>query len=865
MKNHTPLMQQYFSLRDQYQGCLLFFQVGDFYELFFEDAREASSFLGIALTKRGTHKGEPIPLCGVPVHALDHYLVKLIKGGYKVAVCDQLEEAIPGKVVKRGVTRVLTPGTLTDTRMLDEKSASYLMVCTVEGGTWGLICVEILTAQVYATTVSYGDSKTLESEVARFFPDEVIVSEDTNARELRTWFQKSGYFVTAVVAAECEPFETVRGWISRQFAREKVSTLYEHAALRSSLSLLYAYLKKHHHQTLEQLKALHIYKPEDFLLLDPATLRNLEVLQNNQDGGRAHTLCAHLDRAITAMGSRMIKKWLVRPLLHKQSLEQRHDAVSSLIHNYGISTQLTKALRSVGDLERVIGRIALNRATVHDYLALKQSLEFFPEIQQSLSGMESVLLQMLSSQIRMPQVDTSTTLYDLLHAAINDDTSLDCVIKQGFNGRLDQLREIAQSSTTKILELEKREQALTGIASLKVRYNQVHGYYIEVTKPNLHLVPERYVRQQTLVGKERFMTPELRVLQGEIVTANNELSSVEQEVFLTVKQEVSRHITMLRQAAYALAHGDAILSFARVAQEHGYTRPQMHDGNDIEIEHGKHPVIASSLGHQFITNDTQLTDTSSFWIITGPNMGGKSTYLRQVALICLMAQCGAFVPARKASLPLLDRIFTRIGAGDNLAEGKSTFLIEMEETALICSQATERSLVILDEVGRGTSTFDGLALAHAIVEYLVQRVKARCLFATHYHELTSLQYELPGIVSYYAASKRSDSGIVFLYKMLQGVADRSFGIEVAKLAQLPDEVIIRATVLVDAMKQGNVGSGAQVHSDTIRHLEILVHSLQQELSHKKELLARLEQLDYDQLSPKQAFDVLWNFKSTLKL
>lgn len=870
MNDATPLMQQYFSIKNQHPETLLLFQVGDFYELFFEDAKTAASALGIALTARGKNKGEPIPLCGVPVHALDYYLVKLVKLGFKVAICEQLEPPVPGKVVERGVTQVLTPGTLTDTKLLDEKSASYLFSFFPTTHSWGLLFGELLTAQLYATVLPTAADRTLESELIRFFPDEILIPPSSLGKTFQGFFKSRGYFTTTV-NQDSGQIQEVDAWMIRNLRGSSVQKIYEQESLRHAISLFHAYVAKNQQSALEQFKSIQFYQPEDFLLLDPSTQRNLELIKSSHDGSRKNTLFAVMDKATTAMGSRVVKKWLLRPLIKKDMITARQDAVQLLLQDAGISQKLEDLLQQVGDIERVVGRIGLLRATLHDYLMLAQALAVVPHIVQILNARKRVQLIEVIAQ----SIADFSSLHGLLLSALNDDNSKPWTIKPGFDLELDRLRELVENANQKILELELQEQQKTGIQSLKIRFNQAHGYYIEITKANLDAVPEYYTRHQTLVGRERFTIASLRDLQQEIFSAKGHIDHVESAVFSRIKAEVVSHISQLRKLAYALSNLDALLGLSKLAYENGYVRPEFNTERIISIQAGRHPVVAHSLGNSFIPNDTALNDQESVWIITGPNMGGKSTYLRQVALINIMAQCGSFVPASAAQLPILDRIFTRIGAGDNVSEGKSTFLVEMEETASICSQATKNSLVILDEVGRGTSTFDGLAIAQAVVEYIATRVQARCLFATHYHELTLLQEQIPGIASYYAASTKTADGILFLYKIMRGVADGSFGVEVAKLAGLPDSVIVRAEQILTVL-----GSSEINHSEVLKQLptsdplmeryeHILAenkalkndHALMaKKVKEQDEILRALGSLDYDNLSPKQAFDLLWKLK-----
>lgn len=858
---HTPLMQQYFAIKKQHPDALLLFQVGDFYELFFDDAKHAAAILGIALTKRGKIQGEDIPLCGIPVHVLDHYAAKLVRHGLKVALCEQLEEARPGKVVRRGVTTVLTPGTLTDSKLLDAQSASYLFSFFPQADSYGLLFGELLTAQLFATVVPVSSSRMVESELSRFFPDEILVPATQQARTFQPHFKALGYFVSEIDldAPAYAPLIFERDEWIEQFKPEMRHTIMGAPSLRMAMTLFFTYLRKTNESAVSNFNQLKMYSPDDFLLLDAATQRNLELVRNSNDGGRKNTLLSVLDGAVTPMGSRTIKKWLVRPLVDPVAIGNRQDAVAVCVQDLSFAQALTGPLKEVGDIERVIGRIALGKAQLHDYLMLKTALAKLPVVQSLLR--EKSALSRLLEQLNEYIADFSA-LSSLLEASLYDAGQEEWLIKPGFSAELDSMRMIIATSERNLLDFERREQEATGISSLKVRYNQVQGYYIEITKANRDAIPSHYIYRQMLAGRERFTTAELQHLEYQLKQAQGEIAAVEKRLFETVKQETKGYVTQLRRGAHALAQLDALLGFARVAYERNYIRPTFNDARDILIVGGRHPVIEHTSDRPFVANDTALTDEQSLWIVTGPNMGGKSTYLRQVALITLMAQCGAFVPARSATLPILDRIFTRIGAGDNLAEGKSTFLVEMEETAAICSYATRRSLVILDEVGRGTSTFDGLAIAQAVVEYLYMTVHARCLFATHYHELTRLELHFPGIVSYYAASRKTDRGILFLYTMMRGVADGSFGIEVAKLARLPVAVVERAMDILEYLDtdQEYTPSVPLVKKEGAEALRAEIARLQQALQRAQETAAILEDINYDELSPKKAFDLLWHLR-----
>lgn len=851
----TPLMQQYFEVKAQFPEALVMFQVGDFFELFFDDAITAAGFLNITLTKRGTNLGEPIPLCGVPAHTLEVYLAKLVKGGFKVAICEQLEAAQLGKMVARGVTRVLTPGTLVESNLLADKSASYFCSFYPMQTSWGVLFGELLTSQLFATVLPAQSFRTLESELARFFPDEILVPETAQGKQLQAFFKTLGYVTSLQPEGVALSDLELQQWLVGQFPTLTTEQLIQSPALQKALGNFYSYLEQCQKRALTQFNQIHFYQPADYLILDAPTQRHLELVSNSYDGTRKHTLLEHLDQSVTAMGSRMLRKWLVRPLVVQAEIERRQAVVHALATQIVLRDKISQSLKQIADLERVVGRIGLGRGQLADYLQLQAALTELPNLKLRLQELGQLELINLINQ----RLLDFAKLRELLQSALNSDQTRDWVIAVGYDLELDRVRELVQHASHKIIELEQREQQATGINSLKIRYNQVHGYYIEITKANLSQVPAHYLRQQTLVGKERFMTLELQQLQVEIESARQDIGSLESQIFAKVQIEVGHYVHDLRKLAQALAHLDALLGLANLAYAQGYVRPTFNDHREIKVQAGRHPVVEQLLEETFIANDTSLTDQESLWVITGPNMGGKSTYLRQVAVICIMAQIGSFVPAQSACLPILDRIFTRIGASDQLAFGKSTFLVEMEETAAICQQATKDSLVILDEVGRGTSTFDGLAIAQAVVEYLYQQVGARCLFATHYHELTDLTNKFSGIVPYYAASQRTNSGVVLLHKIVPGVADGSFGVEVAKMAELPNWIVRRAEQLLQELHQNN----SLYRPSFVDSNQAQIRQLQNMLSEKSALLDQIKQLNLDELSPKAAFDQLYKFQKEI--
>ncbi len=834
----TPLMEQYFAIKAQFPDALLFFQVGDFYELFFDDAKKAAAYLAIALTKRGKHHGADIPLCGVPIHALDHYLTKLIKGGFAIALCDQLSKPQPGTVVQRGVTKVFTPGTLTETNMLEAKSACYFLSCYPGHERWGLVFGELLTAQLFATTIPAQSARMLEAELIRFAPDEVILPNSSTIGSTAQHFKKLGYYTSI---AHSDDVDAADGWVTKQFAAA-AQTLQQEVVLKQSLTTLHHYLQKQQPSALEQFKQIHFYQPEDYLILDASTQKNLEIVENAHTSSKKNTLFSIIDHAKTAMGSRTLKKWLQRPLVHEEAINQRLDFIAELKNNIPQLFKLNDLLASCGDIERIVGRIALQRALVPDYLALNATLSIIPEIKDLLSAMHCQLSSMLCSRLANFQPITT-----LLTASLNDQSDYPHLIKRGFDHNLDYLYDLLHNGKQAFLALEQKETERTGINSLKISYNQITGYYFEITNPNIPRVPDDFIHLQSLSNKKRFTTPQLKALEHDYFKAQHELENVETSVFERVKNEVAESLHDLRHAAQSLAYLDSLFSLTKAAYELGYVRPLFNKEHRIAIEKGRHPIVEHHTGSNFEANDLLLNNTQSTIIITGPNMGGKSTYLRQTALISIMAQCGSFVPATHADLPILDRVFTRIGSGDNLAEGKSTFLVEMEETATICHQATKNSLVILDEVGRGTSTYDGMALAQAILEYIHTNIKARCLFATHYHELTALEQSMPGMINMHAACKRVNDVIIFLHKILPGAAEGSFGLHVARLATLPETIISRAQHILNKLGQEPKSNQFIQEYQPAMASKPVIHPV----------VTQLQAIDCNAITPKQAFELLW--------
>ena len=710
-------------------------------------------------------------------------------------------------------------------------------------------------------------NKFLESELSRFMPDEIIIPDIKLSKPLISLMKNLAYNATLEQfdLSDNIILEKAKQWLQDQF----IATNFNFSDDQFySFALLFKYLKRNNERSLNQLRNLFVYKTDDFLILDANAQKNLEIVKNLQDGTSKNTVFSVIDKAVTPMGSRTIKKWLLRPLVKSDLIEQRLSNVQFFLDNFNLRQNIRKQIENIGDFERTIGRISLRRALLYDYVLVVQLLGELPKIKQTLSEFSAdKIIEGLISKL-----GDFSALEKLLSESINQEKN-SYLIKAGYSEELDRIRRLSESGTLAIAELEKQEQQNTGILSLKIKFNGSSGYSIEITKPNLHLVPASYIKVQSLANRERFTTQELKELEYDLTRAQNQIEEVEKEIFESIKLEVENYLSQLRRLSGTLSNLDALLALAELAYANNYVRPSFNNENKILIEDGRHPVVESYLQQKFIPNSTMLSDEQSLWIITGPNMGGKSTFLRQVALISILAQMGSFVPAKSAELPIVDKIFTRIGAADNVAEGKSTFLVEMEETALICSQATKNSLVILDEVGRGTSTYDGLAIAQAVVEYVHNNIKARCLFATHYRELAVLADKFSGIVCYYAANAKTADGIVLLHKILPGVASGSFGLEVAKFAKLPSELITRAQSILDelhtaqvyipAIPQNDDNNLYQKYSELLQRYNELSSYLNQRENEVKDLKNFREKIidfNCDNATPKQALEFLWKIK-----
>ncbi len=806
----TPMMKQYHEVKRRFPGKLVFFRLGDFYEMFYEDAVVASRELEITLTARNKDKtGSPIPMCGVPYHSVDGYIARLLKKGFKIAICEQMEDPRTAKkLVHREVTRILTPGTVVEEMLLEPKDHNYLGSLVVAPEGVGMAFMDLSTADFVATEFFGGESwqKALD-ELVRFSPRELLLPDHADEELRRALSEESaGRWILSPLDGWAFNVDYAQRVLLEHFG---VASLDGFGGAAKSLSVsaaggLIHYLRDTQLAQPARGALLRFFEPSEFLKLDSATLTNLELVQA-LDGGKKGSLLSFLDRTQTGMGGRLMKSWLLAPLLNLQELRERQEALESIARNVACHERLMRKLGEIHDLERLTSRVLAAVANPREMLALRDSLQQIPAIRALLGDLASNRL----AQIR-DLLDDLNDVVTLVNRSIADDPPASAnepgVIRDGYSAELDELRAIRHSGKGYIASLEARERRKTGIQSLKVKYNQVFGYFIEVTKPNLPQVPGDYIRKQTLVNCERFITAELQSYEEKILSAEERMAVLEKELFAQARGSVATEGARIQKTARLLAELDVYSALAEVAMAHDYVRPQLAEGDEIYIRQGRHPVIELQ-SRPFIPNDLFMnTTTDQLLILTGPNMGGKSTYLRQTALIVILAQMGSFVPAREARVGLVDRIYTRVGASDNLARGRSTFMVEMIETANILNTATQRSLILLDEVGRGTATFDGLSIAWAVAEYLVQNPvhRAKTLFATHYHELTKLAEIHPGVKNYCMAIREAGKEILFLRKVAPGTADKSYGIEVARLAGLPREVLQRAGEILERLERKEI-------------------------------------------------------------
>lgn len=794
--NYTPMMEQYREVKRQHPQDLLMFRLGDFYELFFDDAELAARELEITLTSREAGSGNRVPMCGVPYHAVEGYIARLIAKGYRVAICEQVEDPKLAKgIVKREVVRIITPGTILYESALAERGNNFLVLIAEQETELGLVAIDISTGECVWSLYKGADRyAALLNQLSRLAPAELILTG-----KLERWTEVNSFLQSRLANCTLTTFIADESAVAAELLAKHFSCndIPAEPVAVIAISRLLQYLHQTLKSDLSHINRLTRFNPQDFLLLDGTTLRNLEISRNMREGGKRGSLLAVLDFTVTAMGGRLLRQWLESPLLNLLEIRRRHDAVGEMVENPRVRSALRESLKSVYDLERILTRIEVGTANARDLTALRSSFEILPELKQCLRGLGSPLL--LDTGFNM---QTHTDCADLIRAAITDSPPFSIreggFICDGYDLELDELRSLSRDSRQWVQDMETREKESTGIKSLKISYNKVFGYYIEVTHANTTAVPANYVRKQTLVNAERYITPELKEFETKILGAQEKIVNLEHHLFLQLRDFVKQRLTEIQTTARCLAVLDCLLSLAEAAAQYRYIRPTMTEDQRIVIREGRHPVVERLLaGEIFVPNDTLLDSREcEIMILTGPNMAGKSTYMRQVALLTLMTQAGSFIPAKEAEISPVDRIFTRVGASDDLATGQSTFMLEMTEVSQILKNATSRSLVILDEIGRGTSTFDGMSIARAVVEYIKERIHAKTIFATHYHELTCLAEWKPAIQNYSMAVKERGNDVVFLRRVIPGGADKSYGIHVAKLAGLPARVVERSQQLL---------------------------------------------------------------------
>ncbi|MGQ3888875.1 DNA mismatch repair protein MutS [Legionella sp. CNM-1927-20] len=838
--NHTPMMQQYLSIKAQYPDMLLFYRMGDFYELFFDDAKKGARLLDLTLTHRGQSAGKPIPMAGIPYHAVENYLARLIKKGESIAICEQIGDPATSKgPVERQVTRIITPGTITDEALLDSRRDNLLLAIYSHRQQFGLAWVDLSGGRFYLSEAK--DKSQLQATINRLKPAEILIAENFSFSN----FQINQSVIKSRPVWEFD-LQRARQLLCEQFAVNNLKGLGEPDYINAfpAAGCLLFYLQATQRQSLPHLKHLTLEKDEDYLQIDAATQKHLEIFENYQ-GERTNSLLSILDQTVNPMGSRLLKRWLGRPLRQHTLLQQRLDAVSELLINRQ-DINLHALLGELCDIERILSRIALRSARPRDLVSLRQTLALLPCLLETLKTNETSLITKQVSQL-VPQPD----LVDLLTKAIVDNPPIlirdGNVIALGFDEELDELRALSTNANEKVLELESNEKQRTGLSSLKVGFNRVQGYYIELARGQADKAPANYQRKQTLKNVERYITPELKLFEDKVLSAQAKALAREKWLYDNLLTALIDYIPTLKNIADACAKLDVLANFAERAYTLNWCKPTLIPEDIIQIDKGRHPVIEPILKEEFIANSLMLKPKQNMLLITGPNMGGKSTFMRQNALIVLLAHLGSYVPAKDARIGSIDKIFTRIGASDDLASGRSTFMVEMTETAHILRQATDKSLVLIDEIGRGTSTYDGMALAYATCAYLASKVKAYTLFSTHYFELTQLPQTFSCIKNAHLQAKLTQDKIVFLYRLEEGYANRSYGLEVAQLAGIPAEVLELANQYLQTVS-------------SVKEPEPKVKADEKIIRHETNILKLLTELDIDNLTPRMAFDLICRLK-----
>ncbi|MBE5777728.1 MAG: DNA mismatch repair protein MutS [Clostridiales bacterium] len=859
MAGVTPMMQQYLDIKKKYEDCILFFRLGDFYEMFFDDAKLVSKELELVLTGKDCGLSERAPMCGIPYHACDGYISRLVDKGYKVAICEQLTDPSQSKgLVERDVIRIITPGTVVDASMLDEKNANYVLCVVFHGKGASLAYADVSTGEFVAHQLADAEHH-LRDELQRIMPREIVTNDLEKLHNLLPFAVSTTTLPDSAFTkkgAEAELFDHFRVMNLSALGME------EKDRRAIAAGALLRYLNDTQKNALEHITHVEVYLGEETMFLDRQTRRNLELTQSLRSGDRKGSLIWLLDKTHTAMGARLLRNWVENPMVSLTRIRSRLDAVEALKDHFMMADELGELLEKVADMERLVSKISYNNLAPRDCLALLRSLRSVQPVKELLSSVDVLPLRALSHT--MAPLDA---LCQLIESAIDPDAPITLqeggFIRAGYNPQLDEYREASANGKQWILDMETAERAETGIKNLRIQYNRVFGYYIEVTKSYLDLVPLRYHRKQTLANAERYITPELQEIEKKILNSQQLGMALEIELFHELRQSIAREIGAIQQNALALKTADALLSLATVAREYGYVKPEMNETGEIHIIEGRHPIVERSMTDTpFVPNDVVLdNDENRMLIITGPNMAGKSTYMRQTALITLMAHIGSFVPAASANISLCDRIFTRIGASDDLSSGQSTFMVEMSETAGILRSATAKSLVVLDEIGRGTSTFDGLAIAWAVVEYLLDKSKvgARTLFATHYHELSELEGLFPGVKNYCITVKEHGEDVIFLRKIIPGGADKSYGVQVARLAGIPRQVVARAHEIQARLEVSDINQ--ETISQNILEKK-KKENRQMDMFHlpQDDLIEELKELDVLSVTPMDALNILFRLR-----
>lgn len=877
MAEYTPMMQQYLQTKEEYKDCILFYRLGDFYEMFFEDAQIVSKELELTLTGKNCGMEERAPMCGIPYHAVEGYLNRLVANGHKVAICEQVEDPkMATGLVKREVIRIVTPGTNTDMQALDESKNNYLMCIVYLADKYGVSLADVSTGDYFVTEVD--SERRLIDEIHKFSPSEIVCNES---------FYMSGIDIEDIKHRLGITIYALETWYFGDELAE--NTLKEHFKIKNLQSLglldydcgviaagaLLKYLYETQKTNLEHISAIHPYAVGKYMIIDSSTRRNLELVETLREKQKRGSLLWVLDQTKTAMGARLLRSYVEQPLIEKKEIEKRQEAISELNQSIITREELREYLNPIYDLERLVSRVTYLSANPKDLLAFRNSIGMLPPIKTLIAEFHGTLLQEIREEL-----DTLDELYELVNSAINEDAPISTrdggLIKEGYHEEVDKYRDAKTKGKTWLAELEAKEREKTGIKGLRIKYNRVFGYYLEVTNSYKDLVPDYYTRKQTMTNAERYITPELKELEDMILGAEDKLVSLEYNLFCEVRNQIAEQVVRIQKTAKAVAKLDVFISLAVVADQNQYCRPQINENGVIDIKGGRHPVVEKMITNDmFIDNDTYLDHANNrISIITGPNMAGKSTYMRQTALIVLMAQLGSYVPASSAKIGIVDRIFTRVGASDDLASGQSTFMVEMNEVANILRNATSNSLLVLDEIGRGTSTFDGLSIAWAVVEHISnpRLLGAKTLFATHYHELTELEGKLNNVNNYCIAVKEKGDDIVFLRKIVKGGADKSYGIQVAKLAGVPDSVIERAKEIVEELsandimsvaKKITVDTGCKKKTERLDEVDLTQMSLFDTVR-DDDIIEELKNVDVGNLTPIEALNKLYELQNKVK-